>query len=146
MTFLSWFLVPIAFAFGVGSTSFLCMFLLSLLDSIYPVATTMVGKPPSSSLDSVLASATLSIGCIIGAAITVLLPAFFAPKYKKETAHLVLVLGAVISGVIFLGTGTTIFIPAYLAALGAGIASVSYVGRASQLRPNISPGTDTQQL
>nr|WP_315202986.1 hypothetical protein [uncultured Albidiferax sp.] len=132
MTLFNWIFVPIAFAFGIGIALWVCMFLLNLSDSIYPVITALVGGEPSNSLNAVLTSAILCIGCIIGATITVLVTAFSAPKYQKETAYLALVLGTVISGFLLLGTGKVIFLPAYIAALGAGIASVAYVGRASE--------------
>lgn len=145
MTLLNWLFVPVAFAFGIGTAFFVCMNLLTIGDSIASAFMVMDGKTSPSSLNTVLASMTLCIGCIIGAATTVLLPAFSAPKYKKETAHLALVLGAVISGVLLSQTGWAIFIPAYLSALGAGVASVAYAGKVLQLQPNISLGVDTQQ-
>lgn len=144
MRLLNWLFVPVAFAFGIGTAFFVCMNLLNVSDSIVSAFMAMDGNASQSSLNTVLASVTLSIGCIIGAAATILLPAFSAPKYEKETAHLALVLGAVISGVSLSQLGWAIFIPAYFSALGAGVASVAYVGKVLQLQPNISLGTDTQ--
>jgi hypothetical protein len=123
---LNWLFVPVAFAFGIGTAFFVCMNLLAIGDSIFSAFVAMNWKVSPSALNAVLTSMTLCIGCIIGAATTVLLPAFAAPKYKKETAHLALVLGAVISGVLLSQTDWAIFIPAYLSALGAGVASVAY--------------------
>lgn len=144
MRLLNWLFVPVAFVFGIGTAFFVCMNLLSMGDSIVSAFMAMDGKASQSSLNAVLASVTVCIGCIIGAVATVLLPAFSAPKYEKETAHLALVLGAVISGVSHSQHGWAIFIPAYLSALGAGVASVAYVGKVSQLQPNILLGTDPQ--
>jgi hypothetical protein len=132
MTLLKWLFVPIVFFFSVGAASLVCIFLLNFLDSILSVVKAMIGMEPSNLLKSILASLSLCIGCIIGAAITVILPSFSAPKYQKETAHLALVFGAVMSGNVFLLIGKAIFLPAYIAALGAGIASVAYVGRVSR--------------
>lgn len=142
MTLLNWIFVPIAFAFGIGAASFVCVILLLVLEPIVLEVTAMVGLLPSRSLEEVLISAVLCIGCIIGAVITVLLPALSAPKYKKEIAHVAFVLGAVILGALVLGSGHAV---PYVAALGAGVASVLYVGSVSQLQPNISLGTDAQQ-
>lgn len=93
-----WLFVPIAFAFGRVTAWMSSALLMLALDSVLPDSLSWIENP--SWLYTTLTSALLCLGCMIGAANTVLIPAMSVPKYKKETAHLALILGAEISEII----------------------------------------------
>jgi hypothetical protein len=126
MKLLSWLLVPVAFVVGLGAAVILCVLFLTAAD----FGASKVAEP-SQPLITAFTSISLSIGCFIGAFITVFLPTFTAPEYEKETAHLAFLLGAVYAGAILSQIGWAVFIPAYLAALVSGVATVVYVGKHS---------------
>lgn len=126
MNIIIWLSVPIAFAFGIMTAWMSSALLMLAMDSVLSDSLSWIQN--QSWLYTTLTSALLCLGCMIGAANTVLLPAMSAPKYKKETAYLALILGAAMSAIILFSIlSWAIFIPVYLAMVGSGIYSVIYL-------------------